>query len=102
MPARKHDRRIRDRIGHVFSARTKCGPKDTAPARRSHMLVGSRRSLAGDHIVKVARSRPTVAAWLLLVAAVALWPLTVPAHDIPSDVTIRMFLKPDGNQALLL
>jgi len=66
------------------------------------MLVGPRRSLASDHTVKVARSRPNVAAWLLLVAAVALWPLTVPAHDIPSDVTIRTFLKPDGNRALLL
>jgi hypothetical protein len=48
------------------------------------------------------RSRPNVAFCLLLVAGLASLYTRLGAHDIPSDVTVRMFLKPDGNVARVL
>ena len=50
----------------------------------------------------VSRTRPNVAACLLLAAALALSFAPLRAHDIPSDVIVRVFLKPDGNRAQLL
>ena len=50
----------------------------------------------------VSRTRPNVASCLLLAAGLALSFAPLRAHDIPSDVTVRMFLKPDGNRAQLL
>jgi hypothetical protein len=39
---------------------------------------------------------------LLLAAALFLLPLCAPAHDIPNDVTVQMFVKPDGSHLHLL
>ena len=50
----------------------------------------------------VSRTRPNVASCLLLAAGLALSFAPLRAHDIPSDVIVRMFLKPDGNRAQLL
>ena len=38
----------------------------------------------------------------LLTAIVFLNPLLLPAHDVPNDVTIHTFLKPDGDRLRLL
>jgi hypothetical protein len=39
---------------------------------------------------------------LLLAAALFLLPLRAPAHDIPDDVTVQMFVKPEGSHLHLL
>src|SRR5258708_31670798 len=39
---------------------------------------------------------------LLLVAPLLLLPWRAPAHDIPNDVTVQAFVKPDGTQLHLL
>jgi hypothetical protein len=38
----------------------------------------------------------------LLTAIVLISPLSLPAHDVPNDVTIHTFLKPDGDRLRLL
>ena len=48
------------------------------------------------------RTQPDIVVFLLLTAGLALTLAPLRAHDIPSDVTVRMFLKPDGNRAQLL
>src|SRR5271156_4962645 len=48
---------------------------------------------------KVAASRVVAALLALLFAALA---LPAAAHDIPSDATVQMFFKPDGNHLNLL
>jgi hypothetical protein len=48
------------------------------------------------------RLRPALALWLVLVAVAAVRPAPVRAHDIPTDVLVRMFLAPDGTRAHLL
>jgi hypothetical protein len=48
------------------------------------------------------RLRPTVVLWLLVLACLALRAVVLPAHDIPSDVLVRLFLKPEGNRARVL
>ncbi|HET9539466.1 MAG TPA: HupE/UreJ family protein, partial [Candidatus Limnocylindria bacterium] len=50
----------------------------------------------------ISRARPNVASCLLVAAGLALSFAPLRAHDIPSDVIVRMFLKPDGNRAQLL
>ena len=48
------------------------------------------------------RLRPDAACWLLALAVLALRPVVLPAHDIPTDVLVRMFLKPSGNTVQVL
>jgi hypothetical protein len=48
------------------------------------------------------RLRRNVACWLAALAVLALRPAVLPAHDIPTDVLVRMFLKPGGNTAQVL
>jgi HupE/UreJ protein len=46
---------------------------------------------------------PRVALWLALVAALTFETLSVAsAHDIPNDVTVQVFVKPDGERLQLL
>ena len=39
---------------------------------------------------------------LLLVAPLLLLPWRAPAHDIPNDVTVQAFVKPDGDRRSVL
>lgn len=39
---------------------------------------------------------------LVILAALMLWPGGVSGHEVPDDVRIRAFLKPDGNRMLIL
>jgi len=39
---------------------------------------------------------------LLLVASLLLLPWRAPAHDIPNDVTVHAFVKPEGTHLHLL
>src|SRR6267142_7270832 len=38
----------------------------------------------------------------LLLAALVLWAVPASAHDIPSDVTVQAFVKPEGHSLRLL
>src|SRR5580692_9356988 len=40
--------------------------------------------------------------FVLLLAALVLWTVPVSAHDIPSDVTVQAFVKPQGHTLRLL
>lgn len=40
--------------------------------------------------------------WVLALLLVALWPAAPRGHEIPNDVTIRSFVKPEGNTLRLL
>jgi hypothetical protein len=48
------------------------------------------------------RPQPTIFVWLVLAAVLAARPAALRAHDIPTDVLVRMFLKPGGARAQLL
>jgi HupE/UreJ protein len=39
---------------------------------------------------------------LVALAALILWPWAASAHDVPDDVRIKIFLKPEGNRMLIL
>ena len=38
----------------------------------------------------------------IAVAGLALWPVAVSAHDIPNDVTVQLFVKPEGQELRVL
>src|SRR5215510_5277923 len=40
--------------------------------------------------------------FLIVVASLVSWPARPRAHDIPADVLVNMFVKPDGNRLLLV
>lgn len=48
------------------------------------------------------RTGYTRAVLALVVACIALWPATPSGHEIPNDVTIRSFVKPEGAKLRLL
>jgi HupE / UreJ protein len=39
---------------------------------------------------------------LVILATLILWPVTVSSHEVPDDVRIRTFLKPEGDRMLIL
>ena len=39
---------------------------------------------------------------LTVLGALLLWPIPASAHDVPDDVRIRIFLKPEGDRMLIL
>jgi hypothetical protein len=41
-------------------------------------------------------------ALLAALGAILLWPCAAAAHDVPDDVKIKIFLKPEGNRMLIL
>ena len=60
--------------------------------------------MAGDYAFSfMPRNRILAAAFATLVSLAILAPVcSVAAHDIPSDATVQMFLKPDGNHLNIL
>lgn len=51
---------------------------------------------------KVAALKGAGACALVTVGLVVFWPVASAAHDIPSDVTIQIFIKPDGQRLTLV
>jgi hypothetical protein len=51
---------------------------------------------------KPRRLSVTRAAFALVAACVVAWPVRAAAHDIPADITVRAFAKPEGRRLRLL